>query len=36
MYCLSCKKHTTDKNIKPKITKNNKPCFSKMWYLWKK
>ena len=25
MYCLSCKKHTSDKNMKPKVTRNNKP-----------
>ena len=25
MYCHSCKKHTINKNIKPKVTKNNKP-----------
>ena len=25
MYSLSCKKHTSDRNMKPKITKNNKP-----------
>ena len=25
MYCLSCKKHTLDRNIKAKVTKNNKP-----------
>ena len=25
MYCLSCKKDTSNKNIKPKITKNNRP-----------
>ena len=25
IYCISCKKKTNDKNIKPKITKNNKP-----------
>ena len=24
-YCLSCKKNTKSKNIKGKITKNNKP-----------
>ena len=25
IYCISCKKKTNDINIKPKITKNNKP-----------
>ena len=25
IYCLSCKKNTRSKNIKGKITKNNKP-----------
>ena len=25
IYCLSCKKNTKSKNIKGKITKNNKP-----------
>ena len=25
IYCLSCKKNTKSKNIKEKITKNNKP-----------
>ena len=25
IYCLSCKKDTKSKNIKGKITKNNKP-----------
>ena len=25
IYCISCKKKTIDINIKPKITKNNKP-----------
>ena len=25
IYCLSCKKNTRNKNIKGKITKNNKP-----------
>ena len=25
IYCLSCKKNTESKNIKGKITKNNKP-----------
>ena len=24
-YCLSCKKHTKDINIKPKLTKNQRP-----------
>ena len=25
IYCLSCKKHTNDVNIKPKVTKNKRP-----------
>ena len=25
IYCLSCKKPTEDLNIKPKVTKNNRP-----------
>ena len=25
IYCISCKKKTNDNNIKPKMTKNNKP-----------
>ena len=25
MYCLSCKKNTKSKNVKGKITENNKP-----------
>ena len=25
IYCLSCKKNTKSKNIKAKVTKNNKP-----------
>ena len=25
IYCLSCKKNTMSKNIRGKITKNNKP-----------
>ena len=25
IYCLSCRKNTRSKNIKAKITKNNKP-----------
>ena len=25
IYCLSCKENTRSKNIKGKITKNNKP-----------
>ena len=25
IYCLSCKKPTTDNNIKPKVTKNKRP-----------
>ena len=25
IYCLSCKKPTTDNNIEPKITKNKRP-----------
>ena len=25
IYCLSCKRNTKSKNIKSKITKNNKP-----------
>ena len=25
IYCLRCKKHTEDINIKPKVTKNKKP-----------
>ena len=25
IYCLSCKKNTKSKNIKVKVTKNNKP-----------
>ena len=28
IYCISCKKKTNDINIKPKITKNNKPYIS--------
>ena len=24
IYCLSCKKKTTDNNLKPKVTKNKK------------
>ena len=25
IYCLSCKKNTESKNVKAKVTKNNKP-----------
>ena len=25
IYCLSCKKHTKDDNIKPKLIKNQRP-----------
>ena len=25
IYCLSCEKNTKSKNIKAKVTKNNKP-----------
>ena len=28
IYCLSCKKPTKDVNVKPKVTKNNKPYIS--------
>ena len=28
IYCLSCKKHAGDNNIKPNLTKNQRPYIS--------
>ena len=33
IYCLSCKKNTRSKNIKGKITKNNKPYLTANCYI---
>ena len=36
IFCISCKKKTKDINIKPKITKNNKPYILANCYICKK
>ena len=36
IYCLSCKKKTTDNNLKPKITKNKKPYIQSTCSVCKK
>ena len=36
IYCISCKKKTNDINIKPKITKNNKPYITANCNICKK
>ena len=36
IYCISCKKKTSDINMKPKITKNNKPYILANFSICKK
>ena len=36
IYCLSCKKKTTDVNLKPKITKNKRPYIQSTCSVCKK
>ena len=36
IYFLSCKKHTKDDNIKPKLTKNQRPYISANFNICKK
>ena len=36
IYCLSCKKRTTDINLKPKVTKNKRPYIRSTCLICKK
>ena len=36
IHCLSCRKHTKDDNIKPKLTKNQRPYISASCNICKK
>ena len=36
IYCLSCRKHTKDDNIKPKLTKYQRPYISASCNICKK
>ena len=36
MICLSCKKRTPDNNLKPKVTRNNKPYITANCSICKK